>query len=231
MPEIREVHWLQPYPDQLLDEANPEAEAIERETIELAFIAAAQLLPPRQRATLLIRDVLGWSAAETAETLGTSVASVNSMLQRARATLQRHRPAQRADWAALAASTDRERELLERFMRACERGDAAAVVDMLHDDVRCTMPPYEWWFAGKDAVVESFRLGWGPYKPGDFRLVPTRANRQPAFAAYVRRPGEPDFRPFAIEVFTIRAGRIVEVDAFHDLGLFAAFGLPDALPA
>ncbi|HEY3060862.1 MAG TPA: sigma-70 family RNA polymerase sigma factor [Chloroflexota bacterium] len=228
VPDPGEVRWLQPYPDRLIDQAesSPEAHAIARETIELTFIAALQLLPSRQRAALLVREVLGWSANETAVLLETSVASVNSLVQRARATLQRNRPPRRTDWAATTDATDQERALLERFMRACERGDAAAIVDMLGDDVRCTMPPYPWWFAGKAAVAESFRMGLGPYRPGEFRVVPTRANRQPACATYVRVAGDTEYRAFAIDVLRIEHSQIVEVTAFHELALFEAFGLP-----
>jgi len=233
LPEIGDVHWLQPYPDRLLDqtESGPEAIAIARETIELTFIAAMQLLPPRQRAALLVRDVLGWSATETASLLETTVASVNSLVQRARATVQRNRPPRRADWAAAPPSTEVEREMLEQFMRACERGDAAAIVDMLADDVQCTMPPFPWWFSGKAAVADSFRVGIGPGRPGDFRALATRANRQPACGSYLRSFGETEFRAFAIDVLHIEAGRIVDVTAFHEPALFEAFGLPPTWPA
>ena len=230
VPDIGEVLWLQPYPDRLLDQAesSPEAAVIARETIELTFIASIQLLPPRQRAALLVRDVLDWSAAETAALLDTSVASVNSLVQRARATLQRHRPARRTEWSAPDV-TPHEQDLLERFMRACEVGDASAIVDMLADDARCTMPPFAWWFAGKDAVADSFRVGVGPGRPGDFRTLATRANRQPACATYMRSFGDDAYRAFAIDVLRIEDGRIVEVTAFHETHLFQAFGLPSTL--
>jgi RNA polymerase sigma-70 factor (ECF subfamily) len=225
-PEVDDVRWLQPYPDSLLDEASgPEAQVIARETIELAFIAAVQLLPPRQRAAFLVRDVLGWSPGETASLLETSIASVNSLVQRARATLQGRCPASRSDWASVTEISNDERALLDGFMHACERGDAAAVIDLLSENVRCSMPPYTWWFAGREAVAESFRLGLGSYIPGEFRLVPLRANRQPACAAHVRRAGEPDFSAFAIDVLRMEHGRIVEIIAFQEVHLFDMFGL------
>jgi Sigma-70, region 4 len=119
----------------------------------------------------LVRDVLGWSAADTASLLDTSVASINSMLQRARATLQRSRPSNRVDWVAAVDSIEHERMLLQRFMLACERGDAAAIVDMLSEDARWTMPPFAWWFDGRAAVGASLHEGLGPGKRGDFRMV------------------------------------------------------------
>lgn len=225
VPAMGEVQWLQPYPDRLLDEVGPEEQVIARETIQLTFIAAIQLLPARQRAALLIRDVLGWSAQETAAVLETSIAAVNSMVQRARATLQRSHP---TEWS-FGDAPEVERALLARFMEACEHSDAMAVVDLLADDVRCMMPPYEWWFDGKAEVLESLRVGWGPGRPGEFRLIGTSANRQPAVAAYVRVAGEAAFHPFAVDVLQVRDGRIVSITAFHLPGLFTAFGLPSSV--
>src|SRR5918997_2296509 len=149
-----EVPWLQPYPDRLLDEIapredEPDAVVVARETIELAYLALIQLLPPRQRAVVILRDVLGWSAAETAELLDVSVASANSALQRARATLEERMPAREA---APATSTEEERALLERFIDAHERADAAATVALSAEDIRVTMPPHPWVFDGLEAI-------------------------------------------------------------------------------
>jgi hypothetical protein len=188
MHSFAEMPWLQPYPDGLLDEVapsddQPDAVVVERETIELAFLAAMQVLPPRQRAALIVRDVLGWPASETASLLETSVAAANSALQRARATMQKHLPARRTEWSAGEPSAE-ERALLER--------------------------------------------AFGPDRDGDWRLVPTQANRMPTAASYLRRPGDSEFRAFKFDVLRIEDGAIAEITSF-DAGLFPAFGLPPML--
>jgi RNA polymerase sigma-70 factor (ECF subfamily) len=233
LPSTLDPRWLQPYPDQLLDELqangdDPEAEAVARETIELTYIAALQLLTPPQRAVLLVRDVLGWSAAETAALLEMSVASVNSALQRARATVQRNRPSDRLEWTTSFASAT-EDDLLQRLMRASERADAEAIVELLSPDARWSMPPYPWWFDGLDAVARSVRQGLGENNPGEWRVVQVRANRQPGCAAYVRRWHDDTYRAFAVNVIRIEGNAIAEVTGFHDPRLFAAFGLPPNL--
>ena len=177
MHSFAEVPWLQPYPDALLDEAapsddEPEAVVVTRETIELAFLAALQLLPPRQRATLIARDVLGWHAAETAALLETSVPAVNSALQRARATMHDHLPERRSEWSA-GEPNDEERALLARFIEAHERGDAALAVAISAEDLRITMPPNPFLFDGIDRSGRCSRPPCG-------RGVATRADaRQP----------------------------------------------------
>jgi RNA polymerase sigma-70 factor, ECF subfamily len=238
LPPRTDVAWLQPFPDRLWEpvapsEAEPDAAVVARETIELAFLAAIQHLPPRQRAVLILGDVLGWPAKQTAALLESSVASVNSALQRARATLREHLPERRLEWAPSAEPTEQERAVLRRYMDAVERADLAAVADLLAEDVRATMPPYPMWFQGRDAVVAGLAASWDPGSPdyvGRFRMVPTRANRQPAVATYVRGLDDPAYRAFAIAVLRIEDGRIVEVTAFHDPALFPAFALPTALP-
>jgi len=238
LPPRTDIAWLQPFPDRLWEpvapsEAQPDVAVVARETIELAFLAAIQHLPPRQRAVLILRDVLGWPAKQTAALLNGSVASVNSAVQRARATLREHLPERRLEWAPSAEPTEQERAVLRRYMDAVERADLAAVADLLAEDVRATMPPYPMWFQGRDAVVAALAASWDPGSPGyvgRFQMVPTRANRQPAVAAYVRRLDEPAYRAFAIAVLRIEDGRIVEVTAFHGPGLFPAFALPTALP-
>src|SRR5205807_387602 len=179
-----EVPWLQPYPDRLLDEVaprddQPDAVVVERETIELVFLAALQVLPPRQRAAFIVRDVLGWPASETASLLQTSVAAANSALQRARATLQERLPARRAEWSPGESSAE-EQALLARFIDAHERCDAAAAVAIAAQDIRVTMPPRPVCFAGRAALMPLLERAFGEDRDGEWRLVPTRANRMPA---------------------------------------------------
>jgi RNA polymerase sigma-70 factor (ECF subfamily) len=224
-----EVPWLQPYPDLLLDQAapsdeQPEAVAIQRETISLAFLAALQVLPPRQRAALIARDVLGWPASETASALGTSVAAANSALQRARTTMQSHLPARRAEWSAR-EPTAGERELLEQFIEAHERCDTEAAVAIAAQDIRITMPPAPWRFDGADAIRP---LLADAASMGEWRLIPVGANRMPAAASYLRRPGDSEFRAFKFDVMRIEAGAIAEITTFN-AQLFAAFGLKPTL--
>jgi RNA polymerase sigma-70 factor (ECF subfamily) len=224
-----EVPWLQPYPDALLDEAAPsedlpDAVVVERETIELAFLAAMQVLPPRQRAALIARDVLGWPAIETASLLDTSVAAANSAVQRARATMQEHLPARRSEWSA-GESSPEERALLERFIEAHERGDAALAVSIAGEDLRITMPPNPFFYEGLASIAP---LLDGAMRDGDWRLVPTRANRMPTAASYLRLPGDSEFRAFKFDVLRIENGLIVEITTFG-AGLFPAFGLPPTL--
>jgi RNA polymerase sigma-70 factor (TIGR02960 family) len=228
-----EVPWLQPYPDRLLAEAaagpagQPDTAVIERETIELAFVAALQVLPPRQRATLIARDVLGWPASETADLLEMSVAAANSALQRARATMREHLPARRGEWSAGQLSAT-ERELLDQFIDAHERCDAAAAVAIAARDIRVTMPPYSFCYDGIDAIAPLLDRALGPDREGDWRLVPTAANRMPAAASYLRRPGDSEYRAFKIDVLRVDGGLIGEITTFGGT-LFPAFGLPPAI--
>jgi RNA polymerase sigma-70 factor (ECF subfamily) len=227
-----EVPWLQPYPDRLLDAVAPSADqpdavVVARETIELAFLAAMQVLPPRQRAALIARDVLGWPASETASLLGTSVAAANSALQRARATMQEHLPARRAEWSAGEMSAE-ERALLARFIDAHERCDAAAAMAIAAQDIRITMPPNPFCFQGLEAFAPLLARAFGEDRDGDWRLVPTRANRMPTAASYLRRPGDAAFRAFKLDVLRIENGVIVEITTFG-AALFPEFGLPPTL--
>jgi RNA polymerase sigma-70 factor (TIGR02960 family) len=225
-----ELPWLQPYPDRLLDEIapredEPDAVVVERETIELAYIALIQLLPPRQRAVLILRDVLDWPAADTAAMLDISVAAANSALQRARATLEQHRPSRDAGppGGELDAT---ERALLQGFIDAHERADAEAALELLREDIRITMPPHPMVFEGFDAIQPLLREGLTG--PGEWRLVPTRANRQPTAATYLREHGGTVWRAFKFDVLRIEGGKIVEITTF-DHALFPAFGLPPTL--
>ena len=227
-----EVPWLQPYPDRLLDavapsEEEPDAIVVERETIELTFLAALQMLPPRQRAALIARDVLDWPASETAALLGTSVAAANSALQRARTTLQGHLPARRAEWSAGAPSAE-EQALLQRFIAAHERGDAVAAMAIAAQDIRVTMPPYPYCFEGRDALAPLLERAFGADRDGDWRLLPAWANRMPAAASYLRRPGDSVFRAFKLDVLRVEGGAIAEITTFGP-ALFPAFGLPPEL--
>jgi RNA polymerase sigma-70 factor (ECF subfamily) len=232
---LAEVPWLQPYPDQLLEgipagDAEPESEVVAKETIELAFIAAIQLLPPKQRAVLISRDVLGWSAAECAALLDTSVAAVNSALQRARATLKRHLPRHRLDWAPDSDPSREERELLQRYMDATERGDAAGMVALLREDAFFAMPPQPESYVGAEAIVEAWvQGGFGDDSWGHLRCVLTRANGQPAVACYVKRVGDSEYRALALDVLRIEAGTVAEVTAFPLEPLLKALGLPSTL--
>ncbi len=227
-----EVQCLQPYPDRLLDEAGPsedqpEAVLIRRETIELAFVAAVQVLPPRQRAAFLVRDVLGWSAGEAAALLETSVAAANSAVQRARDTMQKHLPATRTEWSGRAVN-DEEQTLLDRFIDAHERCDIAAAAAVAAADIRVTMPPRPLAFDGLDAFLTLLERGFGPDRDGDWRLLPTSANRMPAAASYMRRPGDCDFRPFKLDVLRVEGGAISEITTFGSW-LFPQLGLPVTL--
>jgi RNA polymerase sigma-70 factor (ECF subfamily) len=222
-----EIAWLQPYPD-------PADVTVSRETIELAFLAAIQHLPPRQRAALILRDVLDFPAAQTADLLDASVASTNSALQRARATLRERLPEHRLDWAPSAPPSEAELAVLRRYMAAMERADLAAVAALLAEDVRATMPPFLEWFSDRAGVMAALTTSWDPASPnyvGRFRTVLTRANGHPSVASYTRRADDAEFRAFALSVIRVDDGRITEMTAFHDAGLFPAFGLPMSLPA
>ncbi len=224
-----EVPWLEPYPDTLLAaaEEGPHALAVAKETIELTFLVAVQHLPPRQRAALLLRDVLGWSAKETAEVLATSVAATNSALQRARATLEQHLPAERSEWAPGTDASAAERALLEQLIEAFEAGDPARMEALAHEDLRVTMPPSAQVFEGLAAMAplyqQAFRSGMG-----EWRRVATRVNRMPALVGYLRAPGDSHFRPFMLDVIRVVDGRVAEYTTFAPRA-FAALGLPATL--
>src|SRR5262245_477636 len=224
-----DLPWLQPYPDLLLDERpDPGDLVVARETIELAFLAAIQHLPPRQRAVLIMRDALDWSAKETAAVLEMSVAAVNSALQRARATMKEHLPAARLEWPAEADADAAERSLLQTYMEAWERNDTSGIVELLREDVRMAMPPHPTWYEGREAVTAFFaNIGFAPEK-GTHRVVPTRANRQPALGVY-RSLGGAEARPLALHVVAIESGLIADMHFFFYPELFPAFGLPDKL--
>jgi RNA polymerase sigma-70 factor (TIGR02960 family) len=228
-----ELPWLQPYPDSLLDEigprdAEPDAVVVARETIELAFLVAMQVLPPQQRAVLLARDVLGLSAVETAAMLETSVPAANSALQRARATLQERLPERRLDWSTTELTAD-DKVVLAKFIDAHERHDAAASIAMARSDIRITMPPNPMVFEGIDVIAPLLERAFSEDDGGDWRLVPTRANRMPTAASYQRAWGDTEFRAFKLDVLRVEDGLVAEITTFG-ADLFPAFGLPATLP-
>ena len=225
---IADVPWLQPCPDALLDEAGePERAAIRRETVELAYLAVIQLLPARQRAVLLLRDVQGYSAAETALILELSGAAVTSALQRARATIAERVAARDADWSP-SGITEADRALLTAFIEAHERQDPVAALAVIRDDIRVAMPPNPGLFAGKEAIAGLMAHAYDRSVFGDWKLLPTAANRMPAAASYLRRAGSDVYLPFKLDVLRIGGGLIAEITTF-DASLFDRFGLPPTL--
>jgi RNA polymerase sigma-70 factor, ECF subfamily len=230
-PRGGEVPWLQPYPDELLavPEAEPEAVVVAKETVELAFLVAIQHLPPKTRAVLILRDVLDWPAKDTAALLETSVAAVNSALQRARAGLKEHLPERRAEWGPGADPTEAERELLDRYVEASERADAHAIAALMREDSTWSMPPEPGLLRGRDAIVASWvEGGMGTEEFGVFRCLVTTANLQPAVACYLRQPGESEHHALALDVLRIEEGEIADITSFTG-PVFAAFGLPPKL--
>jgi RNA polymerase sigma-70 factor, ECF subfamily len=226
-----DLPWLEPYPDRLIDEiastaSEPDAVVIRRESTELAFLATIQHLPPRQRAVLILRDVLDWSAAETASALEMTVASVNSALQRAHATLARYLPTRDGDWLAGDSASESEQRLLGRLIDALERREPDAVAALLREDARMTMPPTPSWYEGREAITTFFvEHAWGADGPGEMRYVATAANRQPAFAMYLRVAGETSYVAFGVVLLRIERGAIAELALFRAPEAFAGSGL------
>jgi RNA polymerase sigma-70 factor (ECF subfamily) len=199
-----------------------------RETIELAYIAAVQHLAPRPRAVLILRDVIGWPAKDVAELLGDSVNSVNSALQRARAGMREHLPAERQDWTG-GEEDSATRELLRRFTDATVATDVGVLATMLRDDVRCSMPPTPGLHVGRDAVVHDWIQDGFEGMTG-LRGVPTSVNRQPAVAFYLWQEQQDAYLPLTLDVLRITDGVITEIVIFHD-DQFPRLGLPGRLPA
>jgi RNA polymerase sigma-70 factor, ECF subfamily len=216
-----EPMWIEPFPDELAPPASPDATMDARESIALAFLVMLQELPPKQRAVLLLRDVLGFRADEVAESLGLSVAATNSALQRARESA-RARPEK------LRPPGEAERDLLARYLQAWESADVSLLVNLLRTDAKLSMPPLPYWYQGADAIVASLAaMVLGPEARGLFRGVHTRANGMPAVAMY-RRDGE-RFIAFAIHVVRPEGDRIADIVAFLDPRCFEPFGLPETL--
>jgi RNA polymerase sigma-70 factor (ECF subfamily) len=223
-----EITWLQPYPDAQLQAAAADEDVFARETIELAFMIAIQHLPPRPRAVLILRDVLGWRARACAELLETSEAGINSALQRARAVLKQHLPPERGEWAA--AGSAQERELLERYMALAEEGDGAGIKALMHADARFAMPPEPDVYFGPDPIVDGWVSGgFGSAEFGQLKCTYTRANGQPAAVNYVRKPGADTYTLLALDVLRIEGGVITDITMFHGPAL-KPFGLPNTLP-
>ncbi len=225
--------WLEPYPDVLLEDIpdrspGPAARYETREAVELAFIGALQNLPPRQRAALVLRDVLGFRTAEVAEMLDTGEASVKGALQRARATLEARLPAADRDRAPRPNSA-RERQLVGRFADAVQSGDIDDVVALLTDDARLTMPPQPLEYQGHQAIG-AFLRHRAELRGAALRVVPTRANTQPAFGCYLPDAQAAIARPYGLIVLTLEGDSIAAITWFADTGLFRHFGLPRTLP-
>ncbi len=225
-PALPEATWIQPIPDSrvLSADGDPAELAVVRETLRLAFVAALQHLPARQRAVLILRDVLRWKATEVADLLGSSVASVNSALQRARATIA---AGDLSPTDARAPLDEEQRALLDRYVDAFERYDMSSLTSLLHEDATQSMPPYDLWLQGRDDV-----LGWW-FGPGigcrGSRLVPTAANGLPAWGQY-KPSASGGYEPWALQVVEVSGGRLVEFTFFLDTAaLFPLFGLPARL--
>jgi RNA polymerase sigma-70 factor (TIGR02960 family) len=225
--------WLEPYPDVLLADMpdrspGPAARYETRESIELGFVVALQNLPPRQRAVLVLRDVLGFRTAEVADMLDTGEVSVKGALQRARATLRAPLPGADRDRAP-APNSARERELVGRFADAVESGDVDDVVALLTDDALLTMPPQPLVYQGHEAIA-AFLRHRAELRGAALRVVPTRANTQPAFGCYLPDPHAAIARPYGLIVLTLAGDAVAAITWFSDIGVFRHFGLPRTLP-
>ncbi|GGU04259.1 MULTISPECIES: sigma-70 family RNA polymerase sigma factor [Actinomadura] len=221
-----EVPWLEPAPDAVLgaDATDPATIVTARESTRLAFVAALQHLPAKQRVVLILRDVLKWRAAEVAELLDTSTAAVNSALQRARAQLEENAPLR----DELVEPTDPgQRDLLERYAKAFESADIASLIELFKQDIVWEMPPFPQWFVGADHVVRLILAQCGP-TPGDIRMVPAAANGQPAFGLY-KRDDEGVHRAYQLQVLSVTGDGVAHVSVFFDTTLFPVFGLAESL--
>jgi len=231
---LLESVWLEPYPDEQLGLdrglAGPDARYEQHEGVELAFTAALQHLPPRQRAVLVLRDVLGFSAREAAEALETTPVAVDSALQRAHKTVDERLPAQSQQATLRSLGDTALRDVVDRYVAAWERNDVDAVVAMLAEDARMTMPPLPSWYGGREAIA-TFLRGWPLSDVKRWRLVPTSANAQPAFGGYIWEEETEIFTPHEVCVLTLRGAEIEEVTAFLTPAAFRQFGLPDLIRA
>jgi RNA polymerase sigma-70 factor (TIGR02960 family) len=229
---LTEVTWLQPYPDVLLSgladtDRGPEAQYEAREAISLAFVTALQLLPPRQRAALILRDVLGFHASEVAGMVDTTEESVTSALKRARATLRDQLGPEEQRQLAPEPDSPAEQRLVQRFAQAFGNYDVDGVIALLTEDAWVKMPPMPFEYQGREAAARFF--GALPVHAGDFRFIPTRANRQPAFGMYRKDPVAGSWHANGLLVLTLRGELISDITRF-EAGLLAAFGMPRTLP-
>lgn len=227
--ENHEVPWLEPAPDDLVstDGADPAAVATSKESIRLAFVAALQHLPPRQRAVLILRDVLQWRAAEVAEAVGVTTTAVNSILQRARAQLEQVMPTE--ETVSLPEDVE-QRALLDRYVTAFENKDIDAIVELFTSDAVWEMPPFPGWYQGPADIGRLIDTQCPAKGPGDMKLVPTTANGQPAFGVYIVDE-DGVHRPFQLQVLTVGENGVTHASVFFELGLFETFGLPETLAA
>jgi RNA polymerase sigma-70 factor, ECF subfamily len=225
--------WIEPYPDEELGVedgyAAPAARYERRESIELAFIAALQHLPARQRAALILREVLGFSAREVAEMLDTTVPAVNSALQRARKAIDERLPDRSQQETLRALGDEGIRDFVERFVEAFEGGDVEAILALLAEDATFAMPPYPDWYRGREEIGDSWLMPEGP--PLSLRYVPARANGQLALGTYHWDPDAEEYLPVALDVIALEDARITEILCFREIEMFSRFGLPDAVPA
>jgi len=226
-----ELPWIEPYPDGQLSVqdgyASPEARYEHREALELAFIAALQHLSGRQRAVLILREVLGFSAKEVAQALDSTPASVNSALQRARRAIRDRLPEHSQQATLRLLGDKRVRDLVDRFVDAFESGDVDTIVAMLAEHAKFAMPPYASWYRGSDAIADCWLVPRGP--ACRLRYVPTRANGQLAFGAYRLDPEKGNYLPVALDVITLAGLRITDITAFRTPVIFPLFGLPGKL--
>src|SRR5437764_4845259 len=224
-----EVPWVEPIPDAMVGAGadDPAAIVTSRESIRLALITALQHLPPRQRAVLIMREVLGWRAAEVAEQLGTTTVAVNSMLQRARAQISELAPSEDEVSEPVSAQ---QREPLDRYVAAFQNYDTAALATLFSADAVWEMPPFTGWYQTPEHIVRLTKTHCPASGPGDMVLLPARANGQPAFGLYMRGD-DGVHRPFQLHVLHLRGPVIDHVVAFFDTSLFGTFGLPDIAPA
>jgi len=227
--EVKEPIWLEPFPDEMLvwDDAEPDGYFMARENITLAFIAVLHLLPPRQRAVLILRDVLEWEASEVADLLGVTIASVKSALHRARATMAAHK---RANLEGVAPqSLDAERKsLLENYVRAWQTADINGLMALLREDATFSMPPIPSWYQGRETIGGLVgKTIFSGEANGRWRLFPTRANGQIAFGLYRRNDAQGIYTPYAVQVLTFGLdGQIADIITFRNPGLAEIFGLP-----
>jgi RNA polymerase sigma-70 factor, ECF subfamily len=223
--ERTEVPWLEPLPDQHDDPTDPATIVGSRESVRLAFVAALQHLSPRQRAVLVLRDVLQWKAAEVGEAIGASTAAVNSLLQRARAQLDAVRPSE--DDEPAAPESPETKDLLDRYIAAFEAYDIDKLVEMFTSEAIWEMPPYDGWYQTPPAIVELIRTQCPAEAPGDMRMIRTSSNGQPAAALYMREGDK--HVAFQLHVLDVRTDGVSHVVAFLDTSLFEKFGLPEKL--